>query len=91
MSVLKGWEKGEIRENYATMLTIEKRPLDKGGCPAQFFSAIQVSVWSKNKGGGRPGPFPCIRLCRRDFFRALLFSPLPFSSDSGQGNNSQKI
>ena len=25
MSVLKGWEKREIGENYATMLTIEKR------------------------------------------------------------------
>ena len=29
MSVLKGWEKREIGENYATMLTIEKRL--KGG------------------------------------------------------------
>ena len=29
MSILKGWEKREIGENYATMLTIEKRL--KGG------------------------------------------------------------
>ena len=77
MSVLKGWEKGEIRENYATMLTIEKRPLDKGGCPAQFFSAIQVSVWSKNKGGGAPRALPLYPPLQTGLFSSPAVFPSP--------------
>ena len=57
MSVLKGWD----------------RPLDKGGCPAQFFSAIRVSVWSKNKGGGAPGPSPVSASAEGTFFEPCCF------------------
>ena len=38
------------------------RPRDKGGAVSKKFSALQASVWSKNKGrGGPPGPLPWIR------------------------------
>ena len=50
MSVLKGWEKGEIRENYATMLTIEKRV--KGGSHEKEEPEPRVQVM----GSGRLGP-----------------------------------
>lgn len=50
MSVLKGWEKGEIRENYATMLTIEKRV--KGGSHVKEEPEPRVQVM----GSGRFGP-----------------------------------
>ena len=36
------------------------RPLDKrgGGGLQKIFSPLRASVWSKNKGGGPPGPSP---------------------------------
>ena len=39
------------------------RPLEKGGGPVskKFFSVLQASVWSKNKGGAGPLPLPWIR------------------------------
>ena len=42
------------------------RPPDKeeeGGGLKKHFSAPRASVWSKNKGGGPPGPLPWIRQC----------------------------
>ena len=50
MSVLKGWEKGEIGENYATMLTIEKRL--KGGSKEKGEPEPRV----QGTGSGRFGP-----------------------------------
>lgn len=50
MSVLKGWEKREIGENYATMLTIEKRV--KGGSHEKEEPEPRVQVM----GSGRLGP-----------------------------------
>ena len=50
MSVLKGWEKGEIGENYATMLTIEKRV--KGGSQEKGEPEPRV----QGTGSGRFGP-----------------------------------
>ena len=40
------------------------RPSDKGGggrSQKTLFSALRVPVWSENKVGGPPGPFPWIR------------------------------
>ena len=31
--------------------------------PKKFFSALRATVWSKNRGGGPPGPLPYIRHC----------------------------
>ena len=36
----------------------EKR---RAQCQKKTFSALRASVWSKNKGGGPPGPLPWIR------------------------------
>ena len=30
----------------------------RDGVPKKFFSALWASVWSKNRGGGPPGPSP---------------------------------
>jgi len=38
--------------------------IGRGWSPKNFFSALQASVWSKNKGGSGPhGPLPWIRHC----------------------------
>lgn len=50
MSVLQGWEKREIGENYATMLTIEKRL--KGGSQEKGEPEPRV----QGTGSGRFGP-----------------------------------
>lgn len=50
MSVLKGWEKREIKKNYATMLTIEKRL--KGGSQEKGEPEPRV----QGTGSGRFGP-----------------------------------
>ena len=53
----RSWDKGGFRSS---------RPLDSGeggaGLQKNFFSALRVSVWSKNNGWpGPPGPLPWIR------------------------------
>lgn len=51
MSVLKGWEKREIGENYATMLTIDKtakaRKPRKRGAGAESARYGKREIWTQ--------------------------------------------
>ena len=60
MECLVQWHNGRSRPSDKGGGGRSSRPWNKGGWSKNnFFSALQASVWSKNKGGaGSPGPFP---------------------------------
>ena len=60
------------------------RPLDKwgggGGESKKFFSALQASIWLKNKGGG-VGPFPGSATAGRVIGGSLMLVQLYLSNE----------
>lgn len=61
-------ESGQIGQLPVPDPDRSSRPLDKlwgwgggGRSPKNIFSALRVSFWSENRGGGDPGPLPWIR------------------------------